>query len=57
MFALHDEVVGIGNLGGLCYLLVRSTLHTERDIVTERVVEKNSLLIDIADELSQVVNA
>ena len=50
LFCLHDEVVGIGNLGCFDDLLHGGVLYAEGDIVVEGVVEEDSFLIDVADE-------
>ena len=47
--------MGVGYACRLLNLLLRSTLHAERDVAAERVVEEYRLLVDVADELSQVV--
>ena len=57
VFRLHDELVGIGYTGSLLDLLARGIVDAKRDIVEERVVEEDGLLIHIAYELAQVVNA
>ena len=54
MLRLHDKLVGIGNLSSLYHLLHRGILYAEGDVVVERVVEENGLLIDIADEGTQL---
>ena len=51
----HDEVVGVGNLGSVHYLLVGSTVDAEGDVVVDGVVEENGLLVHIAHEGTQVV--
>ena len=54
MLTCHDKVVGIGNLGGFLHLLARGVLHTEGDVVEERVVKENRLLVHVAHEPTQV---
>ena len=54
MFRLHNEVVGIGYLGCLNNLFVCSIVNTKRDIVAERVVKQDGLLIHITNQLAQV---
>ena len=57
LFALRDEVVGVGYPRGLLHLLLRGVLHAEGDVVEESVVEKDGLLIDVTYQLAQVVYA
>ena len=57
MLGLHDEVVGIGNLRGFDNLFVSGIINTKRDVVAERIVKQDGLLIHIANQLSEVVNA
>ena len=52
----HDKVVGIGNLGRLDYLLHGSILHAEGDVVVERVVEQDGLLVHVPHQLAQVAH-
>ena len=54
---LGDELIGIGYACGALYLFLGGVAHAEGDVVVERVVEEDGLLVDIADELSQVVYA
>ena len=54
LFACHDEVIGIGNPRRLLDLLAGSALNTEGDVVVERVVEQDGLLVDVAHEGAQV---
>ena len=49
--------MGIGNLCRLNHLFHRGILDAESDIVEERIVEEDSLLIDVADERAEVVDA
>ena len=57
VFALRNEVVGVGYLRGLLYLLLSGIVHAKRDVVPERVVEEDGLLIHVAYQLTQVVYA
>ena len=57
LFALHDEVVGIGYACGFRHLFIGGSLHTEGNIVAERVVEEYRLLVHITDQLSQILYA
>ena len=57
VLCLHDEVVGFGNLRGVGNLLVGGIVLAEADVVAEGVVEKDGLLVDVADERPQVVYA
>ena len=57
MLALHDKFVGVGDACGFFHLLLRGVVHTKRYVVVESVVEEDGLLVDVADELAQVVNA
>ena len=63
VFRLHDEVVGIGNLGCLFDfrveffrrdLLIRifRFLVAKGDVVAEGIVEEDGLLVDVTDELA-----
>ena len=54
LLALHYKVVRIGHLGSLHHLLHGGILHPEGNVVVEGVVKQNGLLVDIANELSQV---
>ena len=56
MLGGRDEVVGIGYARGLGYLLVGGIVDAKRDVVAERVVEEDGLLVDVADELPQIVS-
>ena len=57
MFCLHDEIVGISDLGSLSNLLVGSLFDSKGDIITEGIVEEDGLLVHIANELAQVLYA
>ena len=50
MFAFHDEVVGVGNFGGFDDLFHGGVFDAESDVVVERVVEENCLLVHVSDE-------
>ena len=54
VLGLHDEVVGVGNLGSFDDLLHGGVFDTEGDVVVEGVVEEDGLLVDVADELAQL---
>ena len=49
--------MGIGNAGCLFDLLTGSVFDTEGDIVEHRVVEENGLLVDIAYQTAQRLDA
>ena len=49
--------MGIGNLCRPFYLLIGSRVHTKRDIVSERIIKQNSLLIHVSYKLAKVVYA
>ena len=49
--------MGIGYPGGFLDLLAGHTLAAEGYVVENRVVEEDGLLVDIADEAAQVVQA
>ena len=53
ILGLHNEIVGIGNLGSLDNLLHCGVLDTKGDVVVECIVEQNCLLIHITDESAQ----
>ena len=57
VFRSGNEVMGIGYLCRMFNLFLRSIFHSKGDIVAERVVEEDGLLVDVANELSQIVNA
>ena len=57
LLRLHDEVVGIGNACRPLHVLARGVFHAESDVIVERVVEEDGLLVDVSDELAQVVDA
>ena len=57
MLGLHYEVVCIGDACRLLHLLHCGVFDAERDVAYERIVEENGLLVDVADELSEVVDA
>src|SRR5574344_3141108 len=54
IFRSHDKVMCVGNLCRLHHLLFRSVLHAEGDVVEERVVKEDSLLVHVADERAQI---
>ena len=56
LLRLHDEIVGVGNLGRFDDLLHGSVLHAEGDVVVEGVVEEDGFLVDVADEGAQAVD-
>ena len=57
VFCLHDEVVGVGYLGCFDDLLHGGVLYAEGDVVVKGVVEEDGLLVDVADEGAEVVDA
>ena len=57
LLGCHDEVVGIGNARCLLHLLARGVLHSKGDVVVERVVEENRLLVHVAHEGTKLCHA
>ena len=55
LFAGHDEVVGVGYLGGFNHLLHRGVLHAESNVVEERVVEQDGFLVHIPHQAPQAL--
>ena len=51
---LIDELIGVRDLGGLTHLLEGSTLDTEGDILKDRSIEEDGLLIDVPHEAAQI---
>ena len=45
----------IGDACGLFHLLLSGIVYTESDVVAERIVEKDGLLVDVSYQLTQVV--
>lgn len=57
VFGFDDEVVGVSYFGGFDDLFHRGVFNAESDVVVERVVEKDSFLVDITHERAEVVDA
>ena len=53
VFHLHDELVGVGNAGGLLDFLLCGAVLSKGNVVAYGVVKQDSLLVDVADEASQ----
>ena len=49
----HDEIVCIGNLGRRNHLLTGGILNAERDIVVDRVIEQERLLVYVTHKAAQ----
>ena len=57
LFGGDDEIVGIGDFCRFDHLLHRGIFDPESDVVEKRVVEEDSLLIDVANEGAEVAQA
>lgn len=57
MLSLHDKLIRIGYLSRSDDILFRGVIFTEHDIVLDGIVEQDGLLIDVAYQRPQVVNA
>ena len=52
VFRLHNEVVGVCYACRLGNLLVCRVFHSKGDVVSERIVEENSLLVHVSYQLA-----
>ena len=50
MLGGHDELMGVGDAGGLLHLLACGALHSEGDVIEDGVVEEDRLLVDVAHQ-------
>ena len=57
MLRLHDEVIGVGDLRRTDDIFLTGVVYTEGDVIIEGVIKQNGFLIDIADELTKIVDA
>ena len=51
---LHDEVVRLGDFRGGHHLFLRGVLRPEGQVVIYRIIEKEHILIDDAEQTSQI---
>ena len=57
LLGLHNEVVGVGNARRLFHLFARGAVDAEGYVVVETVVKQYRLLIDVAHQCAQILDA